>query len=436
MFYSPSFPFVDNFLSCHFVRSFIHFFVFFSLVLHQFLFQPFIDPHLSVPVYSLCFFILLVDSLCLFFYQENKKSLLFYLLFADALFLSALVGVMGFPGLFFVFLLIFVQAFSLLLFEKFFPAIVFLFYLSILLPLAFLWGENFSFEYRWSLSVLIHGGLLSIFCFIWFFRFFLNSFNDKEVEMVDSSSEDFKDAGLLTRVSLSLDLARKLKPVLNSLIKYFPENAKNKMDEEYSVSPSFFSPEKGKQQLSQIRNFILDFIEYAEPETESLLENTVDLNQLLKHLLKKLETHFQRPENLIQKTKWPAELKIRGSADHLKKCFEHILINSFEALKNQEKPKIQIQGYFEKEWLVLSFSDNGHGIEPEDMKRLFDPFFSKRFGLKGLGLPYVQKIVKAHKGILNIKSSKKGTIVFTRFPLFSLYDEPAASASQKNKKAA
>jgi len=70
------------------------------------------------------------------------------------------------------------------------------------------------------------------------------------------------------------------------------------------------------------------------------------------------------------------------------------------------------------------------------VKRLFDPFFSKRFGLRGLGLPYVQKIVTAHKGILNIKSSKKGTTVFIRFPLISLYDEPAPLASQKNKKVA
>jgi len=436
MFYFPSFSFVDNFLSCYFIRSFVHFFVFFSLAVHQYLFQSFIDPHLSVSVYSLCFFILFIDSLCLFFYPESEKNLLFYLLFADALFLSALVAVMGFPGLFFIFLLIFVQSFSLLLFEKIFQTIVFLFYLSVLLPLAFLWKENFSFEYRLFLFVLIHGGLLSIFCFGWPFCFFLNSFRDKETKMADSSADDFTNTRFLTHVSLSLDLARKLKPVLNSLIKYFPENAINKTGQAHSVLPSFFSPEKGKQQLSQVRNFILDFIEYAEPETESLLKNVVDLNQLLKHLLKKLETHFQRPENLIQKTKWPAEFKVRGSEVHLEKCFEHILINSFEALKNQEKPKIHIQGYFEKNWLVLSFLDNGHGIEPEDVKRLFDPFFSKRFGLRGLGLPYVQKIVTAHKGILNIKSSKKGTTVFIRFPLISLYDEPAPLASQKNKKVA
>ena len=435
MFYSPAFPFVDNLLFCHFIRSFVHFFVFFSLVIHQFLFQSFVDPHLSVSVYSLCFFILFIDSLCLFFYQENQKNLLFYLLFADALFLSALVVAMDFTGLFFVFLLIFVQAFSLLLFEKIFLTVTFLVYLSALLPLAFLWEGHFSFEFRLSLSVLIHGVLFSIFCFGWLFRFFLNSFKEKETEIVDSSSRDFIVPRLLNHIGLSLDLARKLKPILNSLIKYFPESTMNKKDKEYSVSPSFFSPEKGKHQLSQMRNFILDFIEYAEPETESLLENAVDLNQLLNRLLKKLETHFQRPEGLIQKTQWPADFKIRGSAVHLEKCFEHILTNSFEALKNQEKPKIHIRGYFEKDWLVLSFLDNGHGIESEDMKRLFDPLFSKRFGLKGLGLPYAQKIVKAHKAVLNIESSKKGTTVFIRFPLISLYDKPVASADQKHKAA-
>ena len=186
-----------------------------------------------------------------------------------------------------------------------------------------------------------------------------------------------------------------------------------------------------------MRDFILGFIEYAEPEIEFTLKDNIDLKELLTKLLQKLKTHSQRPGNLIQKTEWPPELKIKGSVPHLEKCFEQILINSFEALKNQNKPEIKIQGSFEKPWVVLEFLDNGHGIEPEDIKKLFDPFFSKRFGLRGLGLPYVQKIVKAHKAIMDVKSSQKGTKILIKFPLiYDFYDNPLKSSKQNRKKVA
>ena len=65
----------------------------------------------------------------------------------------------------------------------------------------------------------------------------------------------------------------------------------------------------------------------------------------------------------------------------------------------------------------------GHGIKSDDMKKLFDPLFSQRFGLRGLGLPYVQKIVQAHKAYLDIQSSQEGTKILIQFPLsYDFYD--------------
>ncbi len=335
---------------------------------------------------------------------------------------------MGLPGLFLAFFLIFAQTFSLLFLEKDLVSAVFLLSLSALLPIAFLWGERLSFHQRLSLSVFICLALLSIFCFSWLLRLLLQSFAGEEAEMAGSASKDFPDPKPLAHVGLSLELARKLKTALNSLRKYFPDSAVRK---ERSVPASFLPPRKGRRELESLRIFISDFIEYAEPETESLLDGLVDLNKLLKSLLKKLENHAQKPEDLIQKTKWPEPFKVKGSASHLEKCFEHILVNSFEALKNQEQPKIRIHGYFEKDWLALDFSDNGHGIESEDMKKIFYPFFSKRLGgLKGLGLPYIQKIIKAHQAALDIESSKQGTRVSIRFPLLS-YDRPVGSQKKK-----
>ena len=435
MTYSPVFSFANSALVLYFVRVFAPFFFLFTLIAHQFMFPSFVDPHLSVSAYSLCFLVLFINSFFLFFHKKNQ-NLSFYLLFADVFFLSALTAVMGPPGLFFIFVLAFIQSFFLSLCGKMFQSLVFLFSLSIGLPLAFLWGEKFSFEDRLSLTALIYVILFSIFCFSWIFYFILKFFKDKKIESLDSSSDDLLGSKPSAHIGLSLDLARKLKPILNSLIKYFPENEKDKHIKQV-ISSSLFSPQKGRYQLEQMRSFILDFIEYAEPEPESLLKNIIDLKELIKNLLKRLETHFQRPDNLIQTVKLPVELKVKGSTVHLEKCFECILINSFEALKNQDQPEMYIQGHFKQSWAVLEFLDNGHGIESEDMKKVFDPLFSKRFGLRGLGLPYVQKIIKAHHGSLNIESSQKGTKITVKIPLiYDFYDSSVKSAKKRYKKVA
>lgn len=438
MFYSPTFSFANSILPFYFTRSFVHLLVLLSLLAHQFLFRVFIDPYLSILGYLLCSLILLVDGLCLFFYKDGHHSFLLNLslLFTDALFLSGLIIVMGPPGLFFVFVLAFIQAFSLFLSEKTLQPIVFLLYLSILLPITFLWEGKFSFEVRLSLVALVNITLFFIFCSGYFFSLILNFFKGERTLVSDTSLDDFSSLRLPSHIGMSLDLARKLKPILNSLIKHFPEN-KTKQVKNYPASANFFSFEKGRHQLEQVRKFILNFIEYAEPETDSLLKEMIDLKEFLVKLLKKLETHPQRPKNLIQKTELSVDLKINGSAVHLRKCFEQILVNSFEALKNQDKPEINIQGRLKKPWVVLKFSDNGHGIESEDMKKLFDPLFSKRFGLRGLGLSFVQKIVKAHKASLEVKSSKKGTQVVIKFPLiYDFYDKSITKSKQSQKKAA
>ena len=421
----------NTLLSFHFVRSFIHLFVLFSLLVHQLTYRSFIDPHLSINVYLLCFSVLFIDSLYLFFYKENEKALLqnLFLLFIDALFLSGLVMVMGPSGLFLVFVFVFFQSFLLFLAGQIFQVSVFLLSLSVLLPITFLWSGNFSFEDRFSLVILIHVALFFVFFFNWSFNFILKFFEDKKTLTSEDSLNLIKPA---SHIGMSLDLARKLKPVLNSLIKYFPENK----EDERSASSGLFSPKQGRHQLEQMRSFILSFIKYAEPETESLLRNTIDLKKLLTHLLKQSEEHPQRPENLIQKLELPVEFKIKGSADHLKKCFEHILINSFEALKNQDKPEINIHGFLEKSSLVLEFLDNGHGIESENIKRLFDPLFSQKFGLRGLGLAYVQKVIKAHKALLDITSSKKGTKVSIKFPLIDHFHDNYFVKQKTRKKVA
>ena len=67
------------------------------------------------------------------------------------------------------------------------------------------------------------------------------------------------------------------------------------------------------------------------------------------------------------------------------------------------------------DYACLEVRDAGCGIAAEDMEKLFDPFFSSKFTGRGLGLPVVLGIVRAHKGCVTVESQPKRGSVFRIF---------------------
>jgi len=72
------------------------------------------------------------------------------------------------------------------------------------------------------------------------------------------------------------------------------------------------------------------------------------------------------------------------------------------------------------EYTVLKVSDDGSGISPEDLERIFEPFYTKKMMGRsgtGLGLAVVWNTVQDHKGYINVKSSERGTVFELYFPV-------------------
>ena len=66
---------------------------------------------------------------------------------------------------------------------------------------------------------------------------------------------------------------------------------------------------------------------------------------------------------------------------------------------------------------AVGIQDTGCGISQENLKRIFDPFFSTKDKGSGLGLSIVRNIVEAHKGKIWLESKEgQGTRVFVRLP--------------------
>ena len=69
-------------------------------------------------------------------------------------------------------------------------------------------------------------------------------------------------------------------------------------------------------------------------------------------------------------------------------------------------------------YACLEVTDNGTGIAPEHLEQIFDPFFSNKFMGRGMGLPLVLGILRAHKGCVTVSSEPdRGTTIRAYFPL-------------------
>ena len=126
-------------------------------------------------------------------------------------------------------------------------------------------------------------------------------------------------------------------------------------------------------------------------------------------------------------------LNIMGSPVHLLKTIMNLVSNAAEAMpdggniyistKNEHIDK-PIRGYDdvkEGDYVVLSVSDAGVGILPENMERIFEPFYTKKVMGKsgtGLGMAVVWGTVKDHKGYIDVQSEEgRGTTFTLYFPV-------------------
>jgi signal transduction histidine kinase len=95
----------------------------------------------------------------------------------------------------------------------------------------------------------------------------------------------------------------------------------------------------------------------------------------------------------------------------------NLLRNAMQAFDDQENKTIEIKASVnEKSRPVIAVKDNGTGIEPEAMEKIFIPFFTTKKAGSGIGLSLSRQLMRQHKGTLTVNSTVGvGTEFFMRF---------------------
>ena len=109
--------------------------------------------------------------------------------------------------------------------------------------------------------------------------------------------------------------------------------------------------------------------------------------------------------------------------DKLIMSFRNLIKNSIEAMENNNiESIIYLSSYHEiidyKEFFTVSITDTGIGIENNNIKRIFEPYFTSKSKGTGIGLTTVEKIIMEHKGYISVESIiGEGSTFFIRFEI-------------------
>jgi two-component system sensor histidine kinase AtoS len=102
----------------------------------------------------------------------------------------------------------------------------------------------------------------------------------------------------------------------------------------------------------------------------------------------------------------------------MKQVILNLLMNAIQAMSEGGRLGLSGQLSGDHHWIQFSIKDSGIGIPPEDMDKLFDPFFSTREGGIGLGLSIAHRIIDQHHGKIEAESTfGKGTLFTLWLPI-------------------
>jgi two-component system NtrC family sensor kinase len=120
---------------------------------------------------------------------------------------------------------------------------------------------------------------------------------------------------------------------------------------------------------------------------------------------------------------------VNGDEYYLRQVFENLVRNAREAMEGQEAPpRVEVSVERLAGNAEVRVTDNGPGIAPENLQRIFQPFVSTKGKGMGLGLAICREIVEGHGGRMDVDSTPgEGTTFLVTLPLHG--ESPALSAA-------
>jgi signal transduction histidine kinase len=180
--------------------------------------------------------------------------------------------------------------------------------------------------------------------------------------------------------------------------------------------------EKLSYNAQQFSMMIKDLAEFSNLDYMNGLFEDADLDKILHDVCAQLEIQIKLKSAVVQIGKLPT---IHGIVPQLEQLFYHLISNSLKFSRPEVNPLIEITASFTSRYFEIRVGDNGPGIAPGHLEKIFDLFAkledSARLKGGGIGLSYCRKIVRNHGGRISAESVPgKGTTFIISLPVEKL----------------
>lgn len=170
-----------------------------------------------------------------------------------------------------------------------------------------------------------------------------------------------------------------------------------------------------KRESKRCKKIVQDLLSYARTPRPTL--ELTDLNELLSEIIEFAANHTDMRGVTVLSKLEKGLPKVMLDGDQMRQVAINLILNAGGAM--QEGGVLEVSTEVGAEQTVkITFRDSGNGIPPENLEKIFEPFYTTKARGTGLGLAITRQIVEMHHGEISIESTiGKGTTVTVTLPI-------------------
>jgi len=168
-----------------------------------------------------------------------------------------------------------------------------------------------------------------------------------------------------------------------------------------------------KEESIRLNNIVTEFLDFARPH--ELNFQMCQLEEIIRKNISFLGQELEKKGIQVKDNFGVRSFKLKGDPERLYRAFMNLFINSIQAINGPGTIDVRISesrtGY------RIEIEDTGSGIHEENLKKIFNPFFTTKEKGSGLGLPIVKNIIEGHEGTISLESvSDSGVVAVITLP--------------------
>ena len=232
---------------------------------------------------------------------------------------------------------------------------------------------------------------------------------------VASTEEKIESEKLASLFLLSAGVAHELGNPLNSLTIHLQliQRQLERIEDEKARGKLKHSLDICSNEVARLDGIITHFLEAIRPTPLDLTDT--NLIDIIESVLQVQEQELSNAGISIDLEMGNVAPVISGDVNQLKQVFFNVIKNACEAMAEGGALTIKLKE--DDDYFHILIGDTGSGIDPQDLSKVFQPYFSTKASGSGLGLMIVNRILRDHGGQVGIDSKTGiGTVISLKFP--------------------